>query len=55
MSPVHVDPEQALQIHKDIGAELSIGMHYGTFPLADDGEMDPFMILMLLRRTKILF
>jgi len=41
MSPVHVDPEQALQIHKDIGAELSIGMHYGTFPLADDGEMDP--------------
>lgn len=41
MGPVHVDPEQALQIHKDIKAELSIGMHYGTFPLADDGEMDP--------------
>lgn len=41
MSPVHVDPEQALQIHRDINAELSIGMHYGTFPLADDGEMDP--------------
>ncbi len=41
MSPVHVDPEQALQIHRDINAELSIGMHYGTFPLADDGQMDP--------------
>lgn len=41
MSPVHVDPKQALQIHKEVGAELSIGMHYGTFPLADDGEMDP--------------
>ena len=41
MSPVHVDPAQALQIHKDLEAELSIGMHYGTFPLADDGEMDP--------------
>lgn len=41
MSPVHVDPAQALQIHKDVGAELSIGMHYGTFPLADDGETDP--------------
>ncbi len=41
MGPVHVDPAQALQIHKDIGAGLSIGMHYGTFPLADDGEMDP--------------
>jgi len=41
MGPIHVDPKQALQIHKDVGAELSIGMHYGTFPLADDGEMDP--------------
>ncbi len=41
MSPVHVDPAQALQIHREVGAELSIGMHYGTFPLADDGEMDP--------------
>lgn len=41
MSPVHVDPKQAVQIHKEVGAELSIGMHYGTFPLADDGELDP--------------
>ncbi len=41
MSPVHIDPAQALQIHKEVGAELSIGMHYGTFPLADDGEDDP--------------
>lgn len=41
MNPVHIDPAQALQVHKDVGAELSIGMHYGTFPLADDGEMDP--------------
>lgn len=41
MGPVHVDPEQALQIHNEVGAELSIGMHYGTFPLADDGELEP--------------
>lgn len=41
MSPVHVDPAQAVQIHKDIKSELSIGMHYGTFPLADDGKDDP--------------
>ncbi|XWN36589.1 MAG: MBL fold metallo-hydrolase [Balneola sp.] len=41
MNPVHIDPAQALQVHKDVGAVLSIGMHYGTFPLADDGEMDP--------------
>ena len=41
MGPVHVDPQQAVQIHKDVKSELSIGMHYGTFPLADDGHDDP--------------
>lgn len=41
MSPVHVDPAQALKIHHEVGAELSIAMHFGTFPLADDGQLDP--------------
>jgi L-ascorbate metabolism protein UlaG (beta-lactamase superfamily) len=41
MSPVHVDPAQAVQIHKDLKSELSIGMHFGTFPLADDGQNEP--------------
>ncbi len=41
MSPVHVDPAQAVQIHHDVNAELSIGMHFGTFPLADDGKQQP--------------
>ncbi|MEO1022634.1 MAG: MBL fold metallo-hydrolase [Bacteroidota bacterium] len=41
MSPVHIDPAQAVQVHHDVRSELSIGMHYGTFPLADDGETEP--------------
>ncbi len=41
MSPVHVDPAEAIQIHKDTGAEISFGMHFGTFPLADDGMEEP--------------
>lgn len=41
MSPVHTDPAEAIQIHKDVGAEISFGMHFGTFPLADDGMKDP--------------
>lgn len=41
MSPVHVDPAQAVQIHHDLNADLSIGMHFGTFPLADDGKQQP--------------
>lgn len=41
MSPVHVDPEEAIKVHKEVNAEISFGMHFGTFPLADDGMMDP--------------
>lgn len=41
MRPIHVNPEEAVLIHKDIGAATSIGMHFGTFPLADDGMNEP--------------
>lgn len=41
MKPIHVDPDEAVQIHKDVGARQSIGMHFGTFPLADDGMQEP--------------
>ena len=33
MSSQHVDPEQAFQIHKDLKSKLSIGIHWGTFPM----------------------
>ena len=45
MSPIHVSPEEAVKIHKDVSAEISIAMHYGTFPLADDGQHEPVMDL----------
>lgn len=41
MSPVHVDPEEALKVHREVNSEMSIAMHYGTFPLADDGMNEP--------------
>ncbi len=41
MSPIHVDPNEALGIHKDVNSKKSIAMHFGTFPLADDGQNDP--------------
>jgi L-ascorbate metabolism protein UlaG (beta-lactamase superfamily) len=40
MSRVHMSPEQALQAHADLGARTSIGTHFGTFQLADDGETE---------------
>lgn len=37
MSVVHCSPQEALQIHRDCGAQQSLAMHWGTFALADDG------------------
>ncbi|MBT2291036.1 MBL fold metallo-hydrolase [Paenibacillus albidus] len=36
MTSQHVNPEEAVQAFIDVGAELMIPMHFGTFRLADD-------------------
>jgi L-ascorbate metabolism protein UlaG (beta-lactamase superfamily) len=41
MHPVHVSPAQAVEAHQALGARRSVGMHFGTFPLADDGQDEP--------------
>jgi L-ascorbate metabolism protein UlaG (beta-lactamase superfamily) len=41
MSPVHTSPEEAVRIHLDLKARKSVAMHYGTFPLGDDGMYQP--------------
>ncbi|MBO6940673.1 MAG: MBL fold metallo-hydrolase [Deltaproteobacteria bacterium] len=41
MQAIHVDPAEAVQAHLDLGATTSIAMHFGTFPLADDGMDEP--------------
>lgn len=45
MSPIHTSPEESMRIHRDVGAETSIAMHFGTFPLADDGQDEPVIDL----------
>lgn len=45
MSPIHVSPEEAVKIHLDVKSESSIGMHFGTFPLADEGYEEPILDL----------
>lgn len=41
MAPMHTSPEEAVQAHRDLEAATSIGIHFGTFALADDGQREP--------------
>jgi L-ascorbate metabolism protein UlaG (beta-lactamase superfamily) len=41
MKPVHMSPDEAVSAHAVLGATTSIPMHYGTFDLGDDGELEP--------------
>ncbi len=41
MQTVHVDPAEAVQIHRDIGAKQSMGMHWGAFVLSGEGVLTP--------------
>ena len=36
LSPQHVDPEQAVQIHLDVKSEKSLAIHWGTFALGKE-------------------
>jgi L-ascorbate metabolism protein UlaG (beta-lactamase superfamily) len=41
MSEVHMSPPQAVEAHLQLGAQISIASHFGTFRLADDGQNEP--------------
>ena len=50
MTPVHMNPEDAVRAHLDLGPRLSIGMHFGTFQLTDEAIDEP---LQALERARI--
>jgi L-ascorbate metabolism protein UlaG (beta-lactamase superfamily) len=37
----HMNPEEAVLAHLDLSRPVSIGMHFGTFPLADEAYDEP--------------
>ena len=45
MSSAHLSPQQAVEVHKILGAQRSMAIHFGTFPLGDDGEHEPVIEL----------
>ncbi len=40
MWPGHMGPEGALKAHAELGARASMAMHFGVFPLGDDGRYE---------------
>lgn len=45
MKTQHMNPAEAVQAHLDLQSELSIGMHFGTFALTNEGHNDPVIAL----------
>ncbi|UPW17321.1 MBL fold metallo-hydrolase [Agarivorans sp. TSD2052] len=41
MKDQHVNVSEAMKIHQDVRSKLSIGMHWGTYPLTAEPVMEP--------------
>jgi L-ascorbate metabolism protein UlaG (beta-lactamase superfamily) len=51
MHPAHMNPEEAVQAHRDSGARRSLAMHWGAFQLTDERRDAPVQALELARRA----
>lgn len=49
MAPMHINPAEAVTVHRDVGARRSVGMHWGTFQLTDEAREAPVEALATAR------
>jgi len=52
MKESHVNPDEAVQIHIDLKSKKSMGIHFGTFQLTDEGIEDPVNDLEKAKKLK---
>ncbi len=48
----HMNPEEAVRAHLDLGGPLSVGMHFGTFQLTDEAIDAPTEALAAARTAR---
>lgn len=54
MRPVHVNPQEAIQIHKDVCSQLSIAGHFGTYKLSSEKmNQPPYELYLGLKERQI--
>jgi N-acyl-phosphatidylethanolamine-hydrolysing phospholipase D len=41
MKEAHLDPTEALNVHFELQSKKSVGIHWGSFPLAEEGMEEP--------------
>jgi L-ascorbate metabolism protein UlaG (beta-lactamase superfamily) len=41
MHPMHLSPTEAIEVHHILEPSVSLAIHFGTFALGDDGEVEP--------------
>jgi L-ascorbate metabolism protein UlaG (beta-lactamase superfamily) len=52
MKDMHANPSDAMQAHFDLKTKMSVGMHFGTFQLTDEGIEDPVLELEKVKKEK---
>jgi N-acyl-phosphatidylethanolamine-hydrolysing phospholipase D len=56
MKAVHICPDEAVQIHQDVGSLFSIGMHWKTFHLSDEAlDLPPYDLYLAMQKAELPF
>ncbi len=54
MQPVHIGPEEAVLIHKEVQSKFSIGMHWKTFHLSDEPlQLPPYHLYLAMQKAHL--
>ncbi len=56
MKSVHISPQEAVQIHREVHSRFSLGMHWNTFCLSDEPQdQPPFDLYLAMEEERLPF